>query len=255
MKVGSRAGRRGFTLVEIMVVIVIIGMMAAAGAMVITPQISYFRSRKDAESLLGALRHARANAMRSGKDAGTYGVVLFRGALTTDRLGTVAYDGANNSPWCFAQFADRDTDRANNDLNQSEVSRPVGTNLATAVTENEPESSTAGIGRVSLRNAVMNMHEETALRGAAGASMPDNTVFQFDRNGKLDMRAGASAVTGLIAEPAVSPQAYSFELRNTNMGYYRIRVRLNGTIEISALCDLSDANPYSLDNAGNQIPF
>jgi prepilin-type N-terminal cleavage/methylation domain-containing protein len=255
MRVGSRSVRRGFTLVEIMVVILIIGMMAAAGAMVITPQISYFRSRKDAESLLGALRHARAAAMSSGRDAGTYGVVLYRGALTTDRLGTVAHDAANNSPFCFAEFGDRDTDRSNNDRNQSEVSKPVGTNLATAVTENEPESSTNGVGRVSLRNSVMNMHEETSLRGAGGASMPDSTMFQFDRQGKLDMRAGASAVSGLIAEPAVSPKAYSFELRNPNMGYYRIRVRLNGTIEISALCDLSDANPYSLDNAGNQIPF
>ncbi|MBI2944433.1 MAG: type II secretion system protein [Candidatus Wallbacteria bacterium] len=245
------ASRRAFTLIEIMVTIVIVGGMAAFGAGIITPQISYFRSRRDAENLLEAIRKARALAMARG-GTGNYGVTIFRGLLSTDRQSITPFTTSNDTPWCFVLFSDRDSVMENNLRDLGELSRPtLNTSLDSALTESEQAS------RISIRPAIVNLHEETTLHGKPfpGTQLPlsDNTVIQFDSKGRL--MTGSGVVSSLIEETSGSSKAYSFDIKNPNMGFYRLRVRDNGTVELSALCETGTATPYSIDASGTQRNF
>ncbi len=236
-----------------MVVIIAVGGMAAAGTMMITPQISYFRSRRDAENIVESLRRARSQAMARG-GSGNFGIIIFRGKLDTTRTSVEAYDTSLQTPFCFAEFADRDSVTDNNDRDLGEVSKPSMSSLALAVAEFEPETLT----KVSLRQNIIGMHEETSLLGSSCNPLSNATIFQFDSKGRLDQ--GKSSLGGCIREPSSGTvRSYSFDIENPNMGYYRVRVRVTGSVEISGMNEIPDScadrAPTVQDATGDESAF
>lgn len=76
----GRSGRAGFTLVEVMIVVAIIGIVAALGTPAMGRLFGDLRARAAARSTAGALRIARAEAIRTGHPH----VVYFSAAASGD---------------------------------------------------------------------------------------------------------------------------------------------------------------------------
>lgn len=242
-----------------MVSITIVSILAAVGAAAMAPQISYFRSRRDAENLLNSLRRARALAQARRVAGSDYGVVIYRGALTPTRSAVIPFRTVPApppwSPYCYLEYAN---DLAGlPDVEIGEWPCPASTNLAGLFNESFNvfvRPSAPPIPAHFHRSATIDFHEETeVLVQSGGDGIPDNTRIQFDTRGRLDL--ARSALGGLRVEgPALNPEGYSFDVSNPNMGYYRIRVLVTGSIEMSSLNDFG-TGPFLYDAAGNQQPF
>ncbi len=109
--------RGGFTLIELMVVVVIIGLFAAMAAPGIAQRIDAYALRSDAERVANLYRNARLRAMGRGSavlvrfDGGKLEIrEAVWGAAGTNPLGDPIYSaGCDNlpSPSCTASFATR----------------------------------------------------------------------------------------------------------------------------------------------------
>lgn len=236
-----------------LIVVAIMGGLAAASTFMIIPQISHFKGRGAAEQLVAALRKAAslARSRKVGGSSGRYGVHIFAGRTPVDRdpASPALTTGYSFVLYATSQGIDASGDFNDLDRNLDEVAVPV-----TPGGLDDPDNK-------NLWAEVVNLDESVELQGDSEAALSGEQRFEFNGMGELDETN--SDVTGLIAESrniggGETRNDYSFDVVNENMGYYRIRVRWNGTIEISALVDdlvTSPRVPYSLDFNGNQVTF
>ncbi len=83
--------RRGFTLLELVVVLAILSALTLSSVLILSPQLAYFRIRSATLRLEFALRDQQAQAARAGFSSGGArggGVMLFRGRVRWDREAT-----------------------------------------------------------------------------------------------------------------------------------------------------------------------
>lgn len=105
---GAVREQRGFTVIEVMVVVAILGLLAALAAPSFTPLIERWRVRQAAEDLRSSLTLARIEALRRG------GGVVFRRTTPTTAICPDVTDSGEGSQWdCgWTTFVDGDNNNA-----------------------------------------------------------------------------------------------------------------------------------------------
>ncbi len=75
----KRPGTGGFTFLELLVSLSVLSVLSVTAALMLTPQISYFRLRGNAQKILYLLRDQQAQAARAGYQNGSGGAIGGRG--------------------------------------------------------------------------------------------------------------------------------------------------------------------------------
>lgn len=240
----SHARRRGFTFIEILIIIMVISLGVYFGASGTSGQTSYYYLRGDVEKIIAALHRAAVqSASRGGlsafdapsRDFVRAGVTFYRGRFTSN----VAEPEAGHS---YLSWFEGDP---LNPIPRSRVA--IGALDTTALTY------------------VKALNRETVLTrtytpGVPVVKLDDDAYFQY-RDGRLDVFAANGLVVdataghraelrGFFREEASPsstvgplPVAYTLDVVNPTTGWVRIRVYTGGFIEASGITGLDIAAP------------
>lgn len=231
--------RRGFTFIELLIILVVISVGVYFGASGTSGQTSYYYLRGDVEKLIAALHRAAVQSASRGELSETAGVragvTFYRGRRTSN----VAEPQAGHS---YLSWFENDPI---NPIGRSRV--PIGALGTTAFTYAKA------------------LNRETVLTRAYAPGVPvvklDDDAYFMYRDGKLDVFAAngmvVDATTGHRAELRGSfqeeaspistigplPVAYTFDVVNPTTGWVRVRVYTGGFIEASGINSLDVAVP------------
>lgn len=192
----GKGTRRGYSLVEMMIVLVILGSMAAIGAGIGGSTMTLFRLRASAERLMQDIRAAREAALARGPlpvaGAGGTGIYFFRGVVVDNATGVDAARG-----WSYV---------------------PIGINMRREVVPRPTTPSPAkGTG---YYHAVVNLPDGATLAiggpGAGAAPVtgnPAGVALVFSNAGSVGSLDGASEAA-----------ATTIDLTDDAVGTYRITI-------------------------------
>lgn len=231
--------RRGFTFVELLIILAVIGVGIYFGSAGTSGQISYYYLRGDVEKLVAGLHRSAVLSSSRGQLSFTNGVragvTFYRGRFTATAPEPAA--GFSFLPWF-----------------EGDPLNPIPrTRVAIAALD------TTG------RTYVKPLNRETLLTRAYAPAAPvvrldDNAYFMY-RDGRLDVFGDDGLVVGPTAGHRAElraffqeelspistvgplPVAYTFDVVNAVSGWVRVRVYTGGFVEASAINSLDVAVP------------
>jgi hypothetical protein len=228
--------RRGFTFVELLIILAVIGIGVYFGSVGTSGQISYYYLRGDVEKLVAGLHRAAVQSSSRGELSVTNnvraGVTFYRGRFTATTPEPEA--GFSFLPWF-----------------EGDPLNPIPrTRVAISALDTTGRTYVKPLNRETILT-------RTFTPAAAVVRLDDNAFFSY-RDGRLDVFTASGTVVdasaghraelrGFFQEEASTvaplPVSYTFDVVNAVAGWVRVRVYLGGFVEASAINSLDVAVP------------
>lgn len=232
-QLGGRPAPRGFTLVELIVVVTIMATLATAGMGMLSTAIDTWRTRSAGDRLYFVLQKAiyqirvrnPPDIVMVGYDS--YGVILIPGTLTSG--GQVLQAGFSLLPWGV-----------------NDAMKPLPKPSNPAMSSFASWSPAEKYALIPLDPAVRLTTRYNAGSGWPPAQPSANIVLQYKRTGELDETMSSVGLM-IKEEPFAGDRAttsYTFDIV-AQWGYQRFRIRYNGSVDRSLWTPLDVATPQS----------
>lgn len=225
--------RRGVTLIELLIVLVILAALTAAGGGLVSGQVATLRARASIEALAAALAAARDLARSTGDPAVRCGVALLRGRWV---------GGEEVAGWSYLRYGVGHAGRGSAALARLSAAPVLPLSVAA-----QPESVRGAAVALGPGIDVVRAH----VPDGSAAPIPAGVLLEFDASGQLDV--SRSGIATLATEPNASPlpfdDSYTFDLVEPACGWMRLRVARTGLVQLSGLNALDAAAP-DLDGGG-----
>lgn len=212
---------------EMVVTVAIIGILTGVSVGMMGPQIGYFRGRTSAEQVASMIKHAQYLARSTHITPGDVGIGNLVGPSPGNPLGTIPNYGV-------AIFAPP----TNSDGYRLLVWRENDPNLHLPM----PGALTVPPVNSPQFTYLVELPMETVLTPAVDSGIPLNSCrIAFGPDGRIDL--ARSVLGNLVAVNPGNPDFinYTFDIQNPDVGYCRVRIHTDGTVEQSAHMPLGPA--------------